>query len=196
MVNQKTKFSCYQRATSPLFNSFSEQTTDDVINLGKDILTDGVYDAAQFPLAVTIRPTVSDPDHLTVGYGLAYTGGKRISIASPDVLVYDPGRPSGNPPQSTGRIDIPIDTRDTVYNIWIQHIWAADTSVTGVTKFNATVFYKYTDGYAITLALTSAPAPAEALLLGTVIVHTGDTYTLDVSGRTAMGIVFSSCLIL
>jgi hypothetical protein len=179
--NQKIRFGYKQYASSELFNNFSSEVWEDFQNSNADLFSNGVLNENQFSISVI---SVGSPSYINVGNGVGYSSGNRIYIGAADTVTYDTNRPL-NPqfPQSTGRINIPIPTRDVTHYVWIRHIWTVDPSTSGINRSGSVIYYRWENGYEITVSTSVTPPATGYLLLGNVLVRSDNSYSIGYAGR-------------
>ena len=179
--NQKIRFGYKQYASSELFNNFSEEVWEDFQKSNSDFFSDGILNEQQFLISVA---SIGSPSYINVGNGVGYSSGNRIYIGSSDTVTYDEHRPLHPQfPQSTGRINIPIPTRDVIHYVWIRHIWTVDPNTSGINRSGSVIYYRWENGYEIKVSTSVTPPGTGYLLIGNVIIRSDNSYSIGYAGR-------------
>jgi hypothetical protein len=179
--NQKIRFGYKQYASSELFNNFSAEVWEDFQKSNSDFFSDGILNEQQFLISVA---SVGSPSYINVGNGVGYSSGNRIYIGSSDTVTYDENRPLHPQfPQSTGRINIPIPTRDVIHYVWIRHIWTVDPNTSGINRSGSVIYYRWENGYEIKVSTSVTPPGTGYLLIGNVLIRSDNSYSIGYAGR-------------
>jgi len=161
--------------------SLSEFTQEAIKERLTDFIQDGiVHSETGGSLEYPLSPNILDQTKIDVGFGVSYSSGERILIASN--VLYDPTNPSktdissGKPtPQSTGSIAISLAnyTTGTANYFWIQYLQTIDITQFAIHPITSEKFFtRDTDGYWIIVDTTHHPVSnplTNAVFLGTVL---------------------------
>ena len=154
----------------------------------------------EFDIIVGTNNTVFTPS-ITIRTGAAYDANMDRIVILDEAVSYDASNTihttddgSGNlisTPRSTGSLNVPL-TVNVVNYIWIDYLQTVDDSVFTLHKLtNLKQFYKFTDGYTISVTLADVAPSAFSLKLGSVDLTAGgvvSSTTISKVGRPLGGL--------
>lgn len=198
----KTFWLSGQRVIKQVLDWFQDGIDDSILDRHDDLMDLGVIKNLlnEFDIIIGTNNTPTTPS-VTIRTGVAYdVNGSRVSIENESVsfnaanATHTTDDGTGTfvlTPRSTGSLNVPLTVNTNNY-VWIDYLQTTDDSVFTLHRLlNNKIFYRQTDGYAISVTLTNVAPSVTALKLGNIDLTAGgvvSSTTINKTGRAVGGV--------